>query len=120
MRTVATADDVVQIMLPSVVRIIRRDLLARGVEKMGAFPVRAGISLSAEEQLNLIKQYKSTILFAPTPRMYRITQELQGSHDLDKLGVKTLFVTSGYLSEPMRKQIAKYLELRCPHPLWAD
>ncbi len=105
MRTVATTGDVVQIMLPFVSENNQGDLLARGVEKMGASPVRAGISLSAEEQLNLVKQHQSTILFAPTPRMHRMTQELKGTHPLDELGVKTLFVTSGYLSEPMRNQL---------------
>jgi len=105
MRTVADSNDVVQIMLPTGSQNNQADLLERGVGKMGAFPVKAGIILSAEEQLNLVKKHKSTVLFAPTPRMYRITQELRGSHDLDKLGVKTVFVTSGYLSEPMRSQL---------------
>jgi phenylacetate-CoA ligase len=105
MRTVANSNDVVQIILPSGSQNNQADLLARGVEKMGASSVKAGTSPGAEEQLNLVKQYKSTVLFAPTPRMYRITQELRGSHNLDKLGVKTLFVTSGYLSEPMRSHL---------------
>lgn len=105
MRTVASAGDIVQIILPFGSENNQGGLLAIGVEKIGAFPVKAGISLSAEEQLNLIKQHKSTVLFAPTPRMYRMTQELKGKHALDKLGVKTLFVTSGYLSEPMRRQL---------------
>ncbi len=105
MRAVATAGDVVQIMLPFSSENNQGGLLARGVEKIGAFPVRAGISLSAEEQLDLARQHKSTILFAPTPRMYRITQELQGSHALNELGIKTVFVTSGYLSEPMRGRL---------------
>lgn len=105
MRTVANSDDVVQIILPFGSENNQGDLLATGVEKMGAYPVKAGISLSAEEQLDLINRHKSTILFAPTPRMYRMTQELRGSHDLDKLRIKTLFVTSGYLSEPMRNQL---------------
>jgi phenylacetate-CoA ligase len=105
MRTVAATGDVIQIILPFGSENNQGELLARGVEKIGAFPVRAGTSLSAEKQLNLIKQYKPTTLFAPTPRMYRITQELRGSHVLDKLGVKALFVTSGYLSEPMRSHL---------------
>jgi phenylacetate-CoA ligase len=105
MRTVANSNDVVQIILPSGTQNNQADLLAMGVEKMGAFPVKAGTSPSAEEQLNLVKKHKSTILFAATPRMYRITQELRGSHDLGKLGVKTIFVTSGYLSEPMRSHL---------------
>ncbi len=105
MRTVATSGDVVQIMLPFGSDNNQGGLLAMGVERIGAFPVKAGISLSAEEQLTLIRQHKPTILFATTPRMYRITQQLQGSHALDTLGVKTVFVTSGYLSEPMRRQL---------------
>jgi phenylacetate-CoA ligase len=81
-------------------------LLARAVERIGALPVKAGTGLTSEEQLELIKKHKSTVVFGRTGRIYQITQELLANgYDLGKLGVKTLFVTSEYLSESMRERL---------------
>lgn len=106
MRSVASKDDVVQIILPTGSENNQADLLEAAVKKMGASSVKAGINRDNEEQIELIKKYHSTVLFAPTARMYRITQELlQKGYDLSTIGVKALFVTSGYLSETMRTRL---------------
>lgn len=106
MRTVAKSGDVVQIILPGGAPLGQLDLLAQGVERMGGLPLKAGTGLSPEEQLELIKKHKSTILFGRTGRIYRITQELLAKgFNLDNLGVKTLFLTSEYLSESMRRHL---------------
>jgi len=105
MRTVATVGDVVQIMLPSNRPNDQADLLSKGVRKMGGIPVISGTTPSPEEQLRMIDEARSTILFASVPRMYRITQETRHKHNLKGKGVKALFVTSEYLSESMRGQL---------------
>lgn len=106
-RTVANKGDVVHIMLPSGSVNNQADLLARGIEKIGALPVKGGMNRSADEQLELIRRHKPAVLFGVTPRMYSMTQELKTKCALDSLGIKTLFVTSGYLSEPMRHHMCE-------------
>lgn len=105
MRSVATKGDVVQIMLPSARPNDQADLLAKGVRKMGGLPVISGTTPSPEEQLRIIDEAHSAVLFASVSRIYRITQETRHNHDLKGKGVKALFVTSEYLSESMRRQL---------------
>lgn len=106
MRTVGTDKDVVQILLPVGSRFGQLDLLAQGVERLGALPIKAGTGMTTDEQLGLIKKHNSTIIFGQTGRIYRMTQELLAKgHDLSKLGVKTLFLTSVYLPESMRRRL---------------
>lgn len=105
MSVVATSDDVVQIMLPKGMVLGQSDLLARGVEKMGATPVITGIEPTPEEQIQAIKRHGSTVLFCETLRLNRITVEAKNNHDLMKLGVKALFLTSNYLSDSMRANL---------------
>jgi phenylacetate-CoA ligase len=106
MRTVAAKEDVVQIMLPSGSLSNQADLLEQGVVKMGAKPVKAGINLTSEEQLELIKKHGTTVIFGVTSPVYRMTQELKGSHSLDRLGVKTIFLTS-FLADTQRAYLCQ-------------
>ncbi len=106
MRTVATDRDVVQILLPGGSPSGQLDLLSRAVARLGALPIKAGTGLAPNEQLSLIKKHHTTVLFGQTGRIYRMTQELLAKdHDLSKLGVKTLFLTSVYLPDPMRQRL---------------
>jgi phenylacetate-coenzyme A ligase PaaK-like adenylate-forming protein len=105
MSVVATSDDVVQIMLPKGMVLGQSDLLAQGVKKMGATPVVTGIEPTPEEQIQAIKRHGSTVLFCETLRLNRITVEAKNNHDLTKLGVKVLFLTSNYLSDSMRANL---------------
>jgi phenylacetate-CoA ligase len=105
MSVVATSDDVVQIMLPKGMVLGQSDLLARGVEKMGATPVITGIEPTPEEQIQAIERHGSTVLFCETLRLNRITVEAKNNHDLTKLGVKALFLTSNYLADSMRANL---------------
>jgi len=102
MNVVATSDDIVQIMLPKGPVLGQADLLARGVVKMGATPVTTGTEPTPEEQIQTIERHSSTVLFCETLRFNRITVEAKNNHDLTKLGVKALFLTSNYLSDSMR------------------
>lgn len=107
LRTVADRQDVLQIMLPSGTINSQTDLLARGAEKVGILPVKAGLSISFEEQIRLIRQHGSTVLFVPTPVIYRMTQEMKGRENLGGLGVRTLFLTVACLSESMRNRLGE-------------
>ncbi len=102
MSVVATSDDVVQIMLPRGPVLGQSDLLARGVKKMGATPVITGTEPTPEEQIQAIERHGSTVVFCETLRFNRITVAAKNNHDLTKLGVKALFLTSNYLSDSMR------------------
>lgn len=105
MGTVATAKDVVQILLPDGRPNSQADLLSKGVRKLGATPIVASVDLSAEGQLELIEKSHSTVVFGRTGRLFRITKELQPKHELSTKGVKVLFVTSEYLPEAMRREL---------------
>lgn len=105
LKTVADRNDVLQIMLPSGTVNSQMDLLAKGAEKAGIVPVKAGLSISFEEQIRLIREHGSTVLFVPTPIIYRMTQEMKGRENLGGLGVKTLFLTVAYLSDSMRSRL---------------
>jgi len=107
MRSVAAEGDVVQILLPSARPNDQADLLARGVSKMGGRPVIAGITASPEEQLRIIDEAGSTVLFGLAHHIYRITQETRHRHDLKRKGIKALFVTAECLSETMREQLRR-------------
>jgi phenylacetate-CoA ligase len=102
MNVVATSDDVVQIMLPRGPVLGQADLVAQGVKKMGATPVITGTEPTPEEQIQTIERHGSTVLFCETLRFNRITVAAKNNHDLTKLGVKALFLTSNYLSDSMR------------------
>jgi phenylacetate-CoA ligase len=106
MRTVTEKEDVVQIMLPSGSTSNQADLLEKGVLKIGAKAVKAGLSLSSEEQLGLIKKHGTTVIFGVASPVYRMTQELKGVHALDGLGVKTIFLTS-FLADAQREYLRR-------------
>ena len=106
MRTVTEKEDVVQIMLPSGSTSNQADLLAQGVRKMGAEAVKAGLNLTSEEQLALLKKHGTTVIFGVAAAVYRMTQELKDIHALDRLGVKTVFVT-GFLADAQREHLRR-------------
>jgi phenylacetate-coenzyme A ligase PaaK-like adenylate-forming protein len=110
--TVADETDVVQICLPSGRSYSQADLLARGVEKIGAKSVLAGMELSSKEQFALIEKNHSTVLFGYTPHLFRLTRELQAECTLSKLGIKVLFLASEYLSDSMRRELQRLWDCR--------
>ena len=105
MKTVAAEGDIVQVMLPSFRPNDQADLLAQGVRRMGGRPVVTGIGLNPEEQLRSIDCEHPAVLFSTVSYLWRITQETCRQTDLRARGVKTLFVTSEYLAESMRRQM---------------
>jgi phenylacetate-CoA ligase len=102
---VANSADVVQICLPNGRPYSQADLLYRGVERIGATPVLAGMDLSARGHLDLIEQSHSTVLFGYAGHIFRLTKELQAFCDLSKKGVKALFLAAEYLPDIRRQEL---------------
>ena len=110
--TVANSTDFVQIWLPSGRSFSQADLLARGVERIGAGSIIAGMELSAQEQLSLLKKHHSTILFGYTPHIFRLSRELQTHCDLSEMGINVIFLASEYLPESMRQELQRLWNCR--------
>jgi phenylacetate-CoA ligase len=105
MGVVAGPGDVVQIILPDGRPNSQADLLSKGVNRFGAAPVVTAFDLSAEEQIKIIHQFRPAVIFGYTNRLFRISKELQTSHDLSVAGVKILFLASEYLPDAMRSDL---------------
>ncbi|MCL2878471.1 MAG: AMP-binding protein, partial [Acidobacteria bacterium] len=105
--TVAGRGDVVNVWLPAGLPYGQSDLLSRGVKKIGARPVAAPMDISSEDHLRLIRKSRVTVIFGSMRRTLRLTRELQYSHDLSRLGVHTLFLTSEYLPDSARPDLQK-------------
>jgi phenylacetate-coenzyme A ligase PaaK-like adenylate-forming protein len=108
MCTVTKPGDTVMIMLPNFRVNDQSDLLAKAVRKMGGHAIKTGTTLTSEEQMRIVDEHHPTILFATVPLMYRITQESRQNIDLRSKGIKTLFITSGYASEYLIKQLKEF------------
>jgi len=110
--TVANQEDVVQILLADGRPYSQADLLYRGVRGMGATPVISGMDIGAEEQLRILEKSHSTILFGYTGQIFRLSKELQHKTDLNKTGVKVLFLAGEYLPEAMRQELQQIWNCR--------
>jgi phenylacetate-CoA ligase len=106
MKTVADESDVIQILLPGGAPFSQGDLLARGVDRMGARPVFTGMFVPPEEQIAAIRENGSTVLFGETHLIYRITKLMERDFDLKDLGVRTLFLATSYASPVMMNYLA--------------
>jgi phenylacetate-CoA ligase len=101
----ATQGCVIQIFLANGTPMSQVSLVARGVEKMGGLPVAGDITADTEEQIKAIKEARPVMLMGSAFRIHRITQEARQSHNLAKIGVKIIFITSEYLSPSMRRNL---------------
>ncbi|MBW1768550.1 MAG: phenylacetate--CoA ligase family protein [Deltaproteobacteria bacterium] len=80
-------------------------LIAKGAEKFGGIPVIGDCAATTADQIRSIEKSRPTLLMGSAFRIWRITQETSVSHDLAKTGVKAVFITSEYLSRPMRERL---------------
>jgi phenylacetate-coenzyme A ligase PaaK-like adenylate-forming protein len=100
--TVADPNDTVLILLPDGRPNSQADLLYKGVKKIGATPVVDNVDLSAEKLFGAIKETRCAVIFGYTRKLFRLTRELQTTHDLRALGVRVLFLAAEYLPDAMR------------------
>jgi phenylacetate-CoA ligase len=105
--TVAGSGDVVNVWLPTGLPYGQADLLSRGAEEIGARPVAAPMDINSEDHLKLIMESRVTVIFGLTRRVLRLTRELESSHDLSRLGMRALFLTSEYLPDGAREYLQK-------------
>lgn len=108
-------DSVIQIFLANGTPMSQRDLVAKGARKIGALPVPGDINARPEEQIQSIEAARPTMLMASASRIYRLTQETRRHHNLAKIGVKILFITSEYLSPSMRENLKEFWQAEVYH-----
>jgi phenylacetate-CoA ligase len=80
-------------------------LIAHGVDQIGGIGLIGECYASTEEQIRSIKEVKPDMIMGSAFRIWRMTQEASIDHDLARLGVKVIFVTSEYLSRAMRDRL---------------
>jgi phenylacetate-CoA ligase len=102
---VACPEDVVLIILPDGRPNSQADLLSQGVIKLGATPVVAGFDSNAEELMLIIERFHPAVIFGYSGRIFRISKDLQTSHDLSSAGVRILFLAAEYLPDARRNQL---------------
>lgn len=90
-------------------------LIARGAEQMGCVPVIGDCFENTEEQIRSIKETKPDMIMGSAFRIWRITQEAREFHDLPGIGVKRIFITSEYLSVPMRGYLEEWWRAEVYH-----
>lgn len=105
MGMVAGPGDVVQILLPDGKPGSQADLLSRGVRKLGATPVASGPDPGAEEQLRILEDARSTVLFGYAGHIFRLTTELQSKQNLKNKGLRVLFLAAEYLPDARRQAL---------------
>jgi phenylacetate-coenzyme A ligase PaaK-like adenylate-forming protein len=99
---------VVQLFMPNGTPTSQADLISRGVKKMDGIPIIGDITMSTEEQVEAIKRARPDMLMGSAFRIYRITQIGRQFYNLGRIGVKIIFITSEYLSTPMRENLQTY------------
>ncbi len=80
-------------------------LIAKSAQKLDMTAVIGDCSATSDDQVKSIQKVGPDMLMGSAFRVWRITLEGGLSHDLRKIGVKTIFITSEYVSSPMRKRL---------------
>lgn len=81
------------------------ELSSQGARKVKAVPITASPLLDSESLVQIIKKHHPDILFGSPTRVYRLTQQTKEQHNLDRLGVKILFLSSEYVPKAMRERL---------------
>jgi phenylacetate-CoA ligase len=97
----------VYILMPDGAPMSQAKLIAKGVEKMGGIPVFGDIKIETEPQMKLIEKAHPLMLMGSAFRVHRLTVEAEEAHDLRKIGIKVILITSEYLSEAMRRNLER-------------
>ena len=80
-------------------------LSEEGARKVKAAAITVEPTLDAQTLVKLIKEYKPDILFGTPTRIYRITQQCEEQHDLNKLGIKVLYLSSEYTPKAIEARL---------------
>jgi len=105
LKTMSQQREIVHIIMPKGSPLGLVDLLERGIRKAGSISVISDPSLCAKEQIEIIRNYGSTILISFPSLIYRITQEVEDYFPSTELNVKAMVLCSEYLPQSMRKRL---------------
>jgi len=83
-----------------------RYCLDQAYQRIGSMTIATG-RLPIKEELEMLKDYKPTILMDVTSRINYLTRELSKIYDLKKLGVKKIMTGAEPTPSSLRKQIEK-------------
>ncbi|HOO46067.1 MAG TPA: hypothetical protein PLM29_07560 [Deltaproteobacteria bacterium] len=90
-------------------------LIAQGVQRMQGTPEIGDCYVSTEEQIRAIETSRPHMIMGSAFRIWRITQEARHFHDLAGIGLKRIFITSEYLSIPMRRYMEEWWQAEVYH-----
>jgi len=101
-----TTESKVGVYLPNQGRpLSMAEMIARGTLLIGGNPYIGSCKETTENQIDEILTERPQVLMGSAFRIWRISQVGRENHDLKKVGVKALFITSEYLSSTMRKRL---------------
>lgn len=83
------------------------EMIARGTRQLEGIPFIGSCNETTENQIDEIVSTRPEVLMGSAFRIWRITQVGRGSHNLRKVGVKAVFITSEYLSSAMRERLER-------------
>ena len=90
-------------------------LIAKGAETLGAIPVKGDCTADTKDQIRSIEKIRPDMLMGSAFRIWRISQDASVSHNPAEFGVKAVFITSEYLSTPMRKRLEQVWQAEVFH-----
>jgi phenylacetate-coenzyme A ligase PaaK-like adenylate-forming protein len=106
---------VVNMFLPNGSPMSQGKLLGEAVKRMGGIPVLGDYTASIEEQVRAVERANPAVLLGSVSPIYRITQQAKQSHNLTKMGVRIIVLTSEYLSKSMRQRLQDYWNAEVYH-----
>jgi len=80
-------------------------LISLGVRSTGGYPRTGDCSSTTAEKIEAIRGFHPNIIMGSAFRIWRMTQEASQDVDLRELEVNVIFITSEYLSRPMRARL---------------
>jgi phenylacetate-CoA ligase len=107
MNTVTGADGVIQILLPDSQGRGIGSLLAAGLKNRGMKAYVTGMAMESAAQIQHTIANKPNIWFGDVGTIYRITKEMEHKVALAGLGVKVMFLTMGYVSDTVVRNLER-------------
>ncbi|MFA4916776.1 MAG: DVU_1553 family AMP-dependent CoA ligase [Syntrophales bacterium] len=105
---ISDTGSLVYILMPGGTSMSQAQLIGRGVKKMGHIPLIGDIKAGIESQITEIESTRPVMIMGSAFRIHRLTQEARESHNLREIGMQVIFITSEYLSEPMRRNLEDF------------
>jgi len=95
-------------LLPDGKPMSQAKLSGEGARKVEARTITVEPGSDAQSVVELVKEHKPDILFGTPTRIYRITQQCKEQRDLNKLGIKVLYLSSEYTPKTMEARLKTF------------